>query len=62
MRKWFPRPANIPLAGAVLTRRQPGQVYRITSLLGVNLVETGSPGAVETNPVCGSFQVLVVGN
>jgi hypothetical protein len=39
-----------------------GQVYLVTDLLGVNLASTGGIGSLQTNPVNGSFQVLVVGN
>jgi hypothetical protein len=39
-----------------------GQVYLVTDLLGVNLAATGGIGSLQTNPVNGSFQVLVVGN
>ena len=39
-----------------------GQVYLVTDLLGVNLAPTGGIGSLQTNPVNGSFQVLVVGN
>jgi DNA-binding beta-propeller fold protein YncE len=39
-----------------------GQVYLVTDLLGVNLAAQPNPQGVQTNPVNGSFQVLVVGN
>jgi hypothetical protein len=39
-----------------------GEVYLVTDLLGVNLAQTAGAGTVQTNPVNGSFQVLVVGN
>ena len=39
-----------------------GQVYLVTDLLGMNLAQHGSIGSLRTNPVNGSFQVLVVGN
>jgi hypothetical protein len=39
-----------------------GQIYLVTDLLGVNLARTGGIGSLQTNPVNGSFQVLVVGN
>ena len=39
-----------------------GQVYIVTDLLGMNLAQHGSIGTLQTNPVNGSFQVLVVGN
>jgi DNA-binding beta-propeller fold protein YncE len=38
-----------------------GQVYLVTDLLGVNLAANGGIGSLQTNPVNGSFQVLVVG-
>jgi outer membrane protein assembly factor BamB len=39
-----------------------GQVYLVTDLLGMNLTQPGGIGTLETTPVKGSFQVLVVGN
>jgi DNA-binding beta-propeller fold protein YncE len=39
-----------------------GQVYLVTDLLGVNLAQSGGIGTLRTDPVKGSFQVLVVGN
>jgi DNA-binding beta-propeller fold protein YncE len=39
-----------------------GQVYLVTDLLGMNLAQSGGIGTLQTNPVNGSFQVLVVGN
>jgi DNA-binding beta-propeller fold protein YncE len=39
-----------------------GQVYLVTDLLGVDLAQSGGTGPVRTDPVNGSFQVLVVGN
>jgi hypothetical protein len=39
-----------------------GQVYLVTDLLGMNLTQTGGIGTLQTTPVNGSFQVLVVGN
>jgi hypothetical protein len=39
-----------------------GQVYLVTDLLGVRLDRPGSIGTLQTPPVRGSFQVLVVGN
>ena len=39
-----------------------GQVYLVTDLLGMNLAQPGGIGTIQTNPVNGSFQVLVVGN
>jgi DNA-binding beta-propeller fold protein YncE len=39
-----------------------GQVYLVTDLLGMNLTQPGGIGTLQTNPVNGSFQVLVVGN
>jgi hypothetical protein len=39
-----------------------GQVYLVTDLLGMNLTQAGGIGTLETTPVKGSFQVLVVGN
>jgi DNA-binding beta-propeller fold protein YncE len=41
---------------------QNGQVYLVTDLLGMDLSKPGGVGTLETNPVNGSFQVLVVGN
>jgi DNA-binding beta-propeller fold protein YncE len=39
-----------------------GEVYLVTDLLGVNLAQPGSIGTLQTVPVKGSFQVLVIGN
>jgi DNA-binding beta-propeller fold protein YncE len=39
-----------------------GEVYLVTDLLGVNLAQPGTIGTLQTAPVNGSFQVLVVGN
>jgi hypothetical protein len=39
-----------------------GQVYLVTDILGMDLSKTGGIGTLETNPVNGTFQVLVVGN
>jgi DNA-binding beta-propeller fold protein YncE len=39
-----------------------GEVYLVTDLLGVNLAQPGSIGTLQTAPVKGSFQVLVIGN
>jgi DNA-binding beta-propeller fold protein YncE len=39
-----------------------GLVYLVTDLLGVDLAQSGGTGPVRTDPVNGSFQVLVVGN
>jgi len=39
-----------------------GQVYLVTDLLGMDLSKPGSIGTLQTTPVNGSFQVLVVGN
>jgi DNA-binding beta-propeller fold protein YncE len=39
-----------------------GQVYLVTDLLGVRLDQPGGIGTLETPPVKGSFQVLVIGN
>jgi hypothetical protein len=39
-----------------------GQVYLVTDLLGMNLTQPGGIGTLQTTPVNGSFQVLVVGN
>jgi len=39
-----------------------GQIYLITDLLGMNLSQPGGIGTLQTTPVNGSFQVLVVGN
>ena len=39
-----------------------GQVYLVTDVLGVRLDRPGGIGTLQTNPVRGSFQVLVVGN
>jgi hypothetical protein len=39
-----------------------GQVYLVTDLLGVNLSAPASASGVRTDPVNGTFQVLVVGN
>jgi hypothetical protein len=39
-----------------------GQVYLVTDLLGVRLDRAGGIGTLQTPPVHGSFQVLVVGN
>jgi DNA-binding beta-propeller fold protein YncE len=39
-----------------------GQVYLVTDLLGVDLTPSAGTGPVRTDPVNGSFQVLVVSN
>jgi DNA-binding beta-propeller fold protein YncE len=39
-----------------------GQVYLVTDLLGVNLSQPGAMGTLRTDPVNGTFQVLVIGN
>jgi len=39
-----------------------GQVYLVTDLMGMSLAEPGGIGTLQTTPVNGSFQVLVVGN
>jgi len=39
-----------------------GEVYLVTDLLGVNLAQMGTVGTLQTAPVNGSFQVLVIGN
>ncbi len=39
-----------------------GEVYLVTDLAGVNLDKPGGIGTLKTEPVTGSFQVLVVGN
>jgi len=39
-----------------------GQVYLVTDLLGVDLTQSAGSGPVRTDPVNGSFQVLVVSN
>jgi DNA-binding beta-propeller fold protein YncE len=39
-----------------------GQIYLVTDLLGVNLAQTGGIGTLRTDPVNGSFEVLVVGH
>lgn len=39
-----------------------GQVYLVTDLLGMNLTQPGGTGTLQTTPVNGSFEVLVVGN
>jgi DNA-binding beta-propeller fold protein YncE len=39
-----------------------GEVYLVTDLLGVNLAQPGTIGTLQTAPVKGSFQVLVIGN
>jgi DNA-binding beta-propeller fold protein YncE len=39
-----------------------GEVYLVTDLLGANLAQPGGIGTLQTNPVNGSFQVLVIGN
>jgi len=39
-----------------------GLVYLVTDLLGVDLTQSTGTGPVKTDPVNGSFQVLVVGN
>lgn len=38
-----------------------GQIYLVTDMLGVNLAQAGA-GPIQTLPVNGSFEVLVVGN
>jgi outer membrane protein assembly factor BamB len=49
-------------ARTLAVNSETGQVYLVTDLLGVNLAATGGIGSLQTNPVNGSFQVLVVGN
>jgi hypothetical protein len=39
-----------------------GQVYLVTDLLGMDLSHPGNIGTLQTGPVNGSFQVLVVGH
>jgi DNA-binding beta-propeller fold protein YncE len=39
-----------------------GLVYLVTDLLGMDLAQPGGIGTLRTDPVNGSFQVLVVGN
>jgi len=39
-----------------------GQVYLVTDLLGMDLSHPGNVGTLQTDPVNGSFQVLVVGH
>jgi len=39
-----------------------GLVYLVTDLLGVDLAQSGGIGTLKTDPVNGSFQVIVVGN
>jgi DNA-binding beta-propeller fold protein YncE len=39
-----------------------GEVYLVTDLMGVKLDHPGNIGAMQTAPVAGSFQVLVIGN
>jgi hypothetical protein len=39
-----------------------GEVYLVTDLVGVNLAQPGGIGTLQTVPVNGSFQVLVIGN
>ena len=39
-----------------------GEVYLVTDYLGVNLAQPGGIGTLQTAPVSGSFQVLVIGN
>lgn len=39
-----------------------GQVYLVTDMLGMDLSRPGSIGTLQTDPVNGSFQVLVVGH
>ena len=39
-----------------------GEIYLVTDLVGVKLDQSGGIGALQTAPVGGSFQVLVVGN
>jgi DNA-binding beta-propeller fold protein YncE len=39
-----------------------GLVYLVTDLLGLDLAQSGGIGALRTDPVNGSFQVIVVGN
>jgi DNA-binding beta-propeller fold protein YncE len=39
-----------------------GLVYLVTDLLGVKLSQSGGIGGLTTDPVEGSFEVLVVGN
>jgi DNA-binding beta-propeller fold protein YncE len=39
-----------------------GEVYLVTNELGVDLTKPGGIGKLQTVPVPGSFQVLVIGN
>jgi len=39
-----------------------GEIYLVTDIIGVRLDTQGSIGAVQSAPVNGSFQVLVIGN
>jgi len=49
-------------ARTLAVNSESGQVYLVTDLLGVNLAQPTDSNVVHTNPVNGTFQVLVVGN
>ena len=49
-------------ARTVAVNPDTGQVYVVTDLLGVDLSQPANSGPVTTNPVNGTFQVLVIGN
>jgi DNA-binding beta-propeller fold protein YncE len=56
---------NLPTrqrARTLAVNPETGQVYLVTDLLGMNLTQPGGIGTLETTPVKGSFQVLVIGN
>jgi hypothetical protein len=49
-------------ARTLAVNSSPSEVYLVTDLLGANLTRPGGIGTLETTPVNGSFQVLVIGN
>jgi DNA-binding beta-propeller fold protein YncE len=56
---------NLPTrqrARTLAVNPETGLVYLVTDLLGVNLAQSNANEAVRTDPVNGSFQVLVIGN
>jgi DNA-binding beta-propeller fold protein YncE len=56
---------NLPTrqrARTVAVNPDTGQVYLVTDYLGVNVAKPGGIGTLRSEPVEGSFQVLVIGN
>jgi hypothetical protein len=42
--------------------RSTGEVYLVTDIVGVNLAQPAGIGTLQSVPVKGSFQVLVIAN